>query len=431
MHVLHRPREEHALAQLRPELRRDGQPVLGVEVVFEGAGEGQGACRIAKREGRSVDPGWRSGRSPATRERLRTGKVPHFAPLCNTEPALRPTLASSSFADRKVAVFAGISSWDGIRADRRRPARAAAVAASARAIAFARPLRGPGGAEWEEFRRSSVVPSSAGMQRRGHEQQHGGDEQQRDDELDLRRGLGRLLGRGGRRARERASAAWAASVVASGAPWRSARRSAATSAGCPWRGSGPRGGRACRSAGSPMSARAAARLSSPGEQAGVAAADLGERAPRREPGRDRDPQQVEHVGQLGLDRACARAGAPAQRVLGREVAGDGRGEQQREAEPAGRRRSRAAATTSVGEQREARPAARRSPPPGGPAPRRRRAPRGPPRRLDAERRAEPGDERRQRRAAGAPARPREPASSAQARPRRRAPRAMREARRVT
>ena len=53
-----------------------------------------------------------------------------------------------------------------------------------------------------------------------------------------------------------------------------------------------------------------------GEQAGVAAADLGERAPRREPGGDRDAQQVEHVGQLGLDRAAPRARAPAQRVSG-------------------------------------------------------------------------------------------------------------------
>ena len=44
----------------------------------------------------------------------------------------------------------------------------------------------------------------------------------------------------------------------------------------------------------------------------MAAPDLGERAPRRQPGRDRDAQQVEHVGQLGLDRGAARAGAAAQ-----------------------------------------------------------------------------------------------------------------------
>src|SRR5215212_10131278 len=41
----------------------------------------------------SVDPGWRSGRSPATPERLRTVKVPHIVPLCNTEPASVPTLS--------------------------------------------------------------------------------------------------------------------------------------------------------------------------------------------------------------------------------------------------------------------------------------------------------------------------------------------------
>ena len=64
-----------------------------------------------------------------------------------------------------------------------------------------------------------------------------------------------------------------------------------------------------------------------GEHAGVAAADLGERAPRREPGGDRDPQQVEHVGQLGLDRLLAPRGAVPERDLGREVAGGGSGEQ--------------------------------------------------------------------------------------------------------
>src|SRR5688572_24690931 len=90
--LLDRSREIDALAQLCPELRRNREPILGVEVVFEGAGEGQGAWSVAKREESwSVDPGWRSGRSPATRERLREFKVPHFVPLCNTEPAQRPT----------------------------------------------------------------------------------------------------------------------------------------------------------------------------------------------------------------------------------------------------------------------------------------------------------------------------------------------------
>src|SRR5919205_1287280 len=42
----------------------------------------------------SVDPRWRSGRSPATPDRLRDGNVPHIVPLCNTHPALRPTPAA-------------------------------------------------------------------------------------------------------------------------------------------------------------------------------------------------------------------------------------------------------------------------------------------------------------------------------------------------
>src|SRR5919199_621749 len=39
----------------------------------------------------SVDPRWRSGRSPATPDRLRSGNVPHIAPLCNTHVVICPT----------------------------------------------------------------------------------------------------------------------------------------------------------------------------------------------------------------------------------------------------------------------------------------------------------------------------------------------------
>jgi hypothetical protein len=42
-------------------------------------------------EGSSVDPGWRSGRSPATRDRLREWNVPHTVPLCNTNIVILPT----------------------------------------------------------------------------------------------------------------------------------------------------------------------------------------------------------------------------------------------------------------------------------------------------------------------------------------------------
>ena len=70
----------------------------------------------------------------------------------------------------------------------------------------------------------------------------------------------------------------------------------------------------------------------------MAAADLGERAPRPEPRADRHAQQVEHVGLLGLDHACPGACAGAQPEVGREEAGERRAGEQREAEPAGRER---------------------------------------------------------------------------------------------
>ena len=83
-------------------------------------------------------------------------------------------------------------------------------------------------------------------------------------------------------------------------------------------------------------ARRAAQLAR--EQARVAAADLRERAARGEPGGDRDPQQVEHVSELGLDQAPARASAPVQPGIGREERSGGRGEQKRRPEPSGRAR---------------------------------------------------------------------------------------------
>ncbi len=63
--------------------------------------------------------------------------------------------------------------------------------------------------------------------------------------------------------------------------------------------------------------------------------DLGERSSRREARGDRDPQQVEHVRQLGLHHACSRARAAAKRVLGGEEAGDRGREEERRAETAG------------------------------------------------------------------------------------------------
>src|SRR5918998_3950216 len=86
--------------------------------------------------GRSVDPGWRSGRSPATRERLRSCKVPHYVPLCNTEPAFRPTAFFGSVSHvRKAAGLQAIPRWDGFVQPAPLPAGGAATGTSARRIA--------------------------------------------------------------------------------------------------------------------------------------------------------------------------------------------------------------------------------------------------------------------------------------------------------
>ena len=73
----------------------------------------------------SVDPGWRSGRSPATPDRLRECNVPHTVPLCNTNIAICPTgLESGHFADADLACFQGIRPWAGFGARGRLTCRA-------------------------------------------------------------------------------------------------------------------------------------------------------------------------------------------------------------------------------------------------------------------------------------------------------------------
>src|SRR5918994_521245 len=63
-------------------------------------------AHVFLREGVSVDPGWRSGRSPATRDRLRSWNVPHSAPLCNTILVIRPTeVERGQVADAFVGVL--------------------------------------------------------------------------------------------------------------------------------------------------------------------------------------------------------------------------------------------------------------------------------------------------------------------------------------
>ena len=137
-------------------------------------------------------------------------------------------------------------------------------------------------------------------------------------------------------ARARASWAWAARVGASGAPWRSARWSAAASGAIPAAGARCSSSSIARAAGTPRADRSGGAAQLGREQAGMAAADLRERSPWCEPGRDRHSQQVEHVGELGLDRSPARPGAPAEVGVGCQVRGGRCGEQQCEAEASGR-----------------------------------------------------------------------------------------------
>ena len=87
------------------------------------------------------------------------------------------------------------------------------------------------------------------------------------------------------------------------------------------------------------------------EQARVAPADLGQRACRGQARRDGDAQQVEHVGELGLHRAAAAAGAAAEPHVGREEAGGGRGREQHDAGPAGRRGEQDQRAGQAGERR--------------------------------------------------------------------------------
>ncbi len=62
----------------------------------------------------SVDPRWRSGRSPATPDRLRERKVPHFNPLCNTFVGIRPTSLESGTASwcTKSLQIGRVSGWE-------------------------------------------------------------------------------------------------------------------------------------------------------------------------------------------------------------------------------------------------------------------------------------------------------------------------------
>ena len=251
---------------------------------------------------------WEEPRHPGTASH--EAKYPTSSHSATQNPHRAPHWLTLSVAYVEKCLFAGLSWWGGFRADRAgvlhvRAADAARLHAVLRCAAVLPPRWG---AKWEEM---ASACRERREQRRGHEQEHGGDEQQRHHELDLGRGLGGLLGCVGRPAWSAPASAWAASVVESGAPWRSARLSAATSGAVS-------GARALRGWSSALVGRlphvgpVGGALELLGEQPRVAAPDLGERAARREarrrprPGAGparraaRPPSRV---------RACGRAGA--------------------------------------------------------------------------------------------------------------------------
>src|SRR4051794_34722353 len=87
-------------------------------------------------EGGSVDPGWRSGRSPATRDRLRECNVPHTVPLCNTNNVICPTrLESGHPSDPNWARLRGLRGLGGFMRGTGAPAGRVALRLFARRLA--------------------------------------------------------------------------------------------------------------------------------------------------------------------------------------------------------------------------------------------------------------------------------------------------------
>ena len=348
MQLLHRPRQEDALAEVRPELGRDGQPVLGVEVVFEGAGEGQGACQIAKRKGGQSIPGGGVGGAPPPGNGFARGKVPHFAPLCNTEPAFRPT---SSHCGPCVCVesarFAGtfvvgrFSCRSALVLQRRLHPRDLHAGLRVRG-GRSGPFGGRSGRNWRQrvvsagISAAATSSSTAGTSRSATTSWIFGAAFAACSERCAALQRARLGGLGGERGGE-----WGA--VALGALERGDQlRDAGRRARAPRAGSAP--ARRAR----PSSARSAARSSSCGEQCRGGAG-----RPRCSARRGASPAAIATRSRSSTSGSSAsialraRAGAGAQGVFGGEVAGGGRGQQEREAEPPGRERWRAGARRAV------------------------------------------------------------------------------------
>src|SRR3954454_24871830 len=91
----------------------------------------------SRRGGQSTRGGGVGG-APPPRGGFARGKVPHIAPLCNTEPASRPTSLTCERCRReKAACLRGIPMWEASRLRGAPPAGTAAARRSARALSLA------------------------------------------------------------------------------------------------------------------------------------------------------------------------------------------------------------------------------------------------------------------------------------------------------
>src|SRR4051812_7744250 len=135
--------------------------------------------REAGGEGQSI-PGGGVGGAPPPGNGFARGKVPHFVPLCNTEPALSPTLAPAAreACGKEVALQAFCRGTIFMQI-KRRLARRAAARGNAGRRALSGGVLAPVGAKWEE---SPSACRERGDQRGGDQQHDRRDEQQGHDE---------------------------------------------------------------------------------------------------------------------------------------------------------------------------------------------------------------------------------------------------------
>src|SRR4051812_8705724 len=99
----------------------------------------------SRRNGQSI-PGGGVGGAPPPGNGFARGKVPHFVPLCNTEPVQRPTLTiREAVVGREVSDLQGFRRGAVFVQKRTSNAGHAAAAPSARRLAVSRVLRGPVG----------------------------------------------------------------------------------------------------------------------------------------------------------------------------------------------------------------------------------------------------------------------------------------------